>query len=133
MEEGRFAECVGYYLPLAKRDKQDAPEVTGSAGCAVRSWIDPRIESLPLDGPQQEPIEFLVLWGAQEFLPLFRIGKVPGDQATLRVGQSVGQPDPRISLAGDSFCLGDQLLCAALIHHPHLPTASLDLADLIDQ
>src|SRR5262245_56262834 len=100
---------------------------------AVPASSAPRREPLPLDGPQQELVELLVLGRAQERLPLLGVGEVPRDQPSLRVGQGVGQADPRVSLTGDPFCLGDELLCAVLVHLRHLRLWAPSLAHLTDR
>jgi hypothetical protein len=48
-------------VPRRYRRERDATKPTASAGCAILSLLGARIESLPLDGPQQELIQLLVL------------------------------------------------------------------------
>jgi hypothetical protein len=50
------------------------------------------------DCPAQQLIELLILRRGQKLLPLRAVGKITGDQSPVRVAQSVGDGDPRVSL-----------------------------------
>jgi hypothetical protein len=63
--------------------------LTTSSRFPVLSLPGAQVESLPLDGPQQELIEFLVLWRVQEILTLVRVGDIARDQPSLGIGQGV--------------------------------------------
>src|SRR5438093_11005268 len=73
-------------------------------------------------GPAQQIVELLILRRAQELLPLRGVREISCDQSAVRVAQSIGESNPRVSLTGDLFRLGHELSCGVLV--PTIPVGS---------